>query len=380
MSRFRLTKSEIARLTVGSLLLLVILTTLLSEMTHSEKAPVLTMVSGALILTGVLPNRRPRREDLPVATGATVGTIIAVVAAFYWLSDESTDTGANPFETLAVQLLVATIFLVFILIVGFFIWGTSALNSPNDPYTTRRKSIVKRVRRQLREIVDDTRSAPFVFNGGIYFAQHDHDISMLFLDNWSMLEHRQRTTYHWKEHENLVENYLFERLLRTAQIAITKHPHQCKYGEIAQFLADQSVILLERVSLIKEFDPLPDSCPECRELKPSHKASCMAAICWRCKYPTPPAKAGCDNASVITLQCHLQQVCVPRGEQATPISTIVRRIRLPFSIPQGNFHEWQPGAVWPHKRREVRRLLEILQQEEDMATRTSSTPSPAQPC
>ena len=372
MRRFSLTRSEIARLIVGSLLLLVILTTLLSEMTHGEKAPVLTMVSGALILTGVLPNRRPGREDLPVVAGATVGTIVAVVAAFYWLSDESTDTGANPFETLAVQLLIATILLVSILVLVLFVWGTTTLSGPTDPYVTRQKAIVKRVKRQLREVVDDTRSVPFVSNGGIYFAQHDHDISMLFLDNWSMLEHRQRTTYDWKEHENLIENYLLERLLRTAQIAITKHPHQCKYGEIAQNLADQAVILLRRVSLIKEFDPLPDSCPECRELKPSHKANCMAAICWQCKYPTPPGKARGENTSVITLQCHLQTVCVPRGEQITPTSTIVRRIRLPFSIPQGKFHEWQPGAVWPHKRRDLNRLLEILQHEEDMATRTST--------
>ena len=129
----------------------------------------------------------------------------------------------------------------------------------------------------------------FSLNGTTY-AEYDSDINMLFANSWSMLERRSQTTYAWREHENLIENYLVERLEVTARIAITKHPHQCKYGEIAQSLADEIRSMMPVVNIIREFDPLPDACPECREVRPAHRVNCMAAICWRCKYPTPPSE------------------------------------------------------------------------------------------
>ena len=88
-----------------------------------------------------------------------------------------------------------------------------------------------------------------------------------------MLNNPHRTSYAWKEHRNLVENYAVARLERTAEIAVTKHPYQCKYGEIADELAYNIVLGLPPVNLIKVFDPLPDICPECKEPKPAHKAT-----------------------------------------------------------------------------------------------------------
>ena len=180
-----------------------------------------------------------------------------------------------------------------------------------------------------------------------------------------MLQNEWQTSYAPKEHENLIGSYLVERLLRTAKIAINNHPHQCKYGEVAQELADESSLFLQRVNIIKDLSPLPDTCPECREPKPSHKANCMAAICWQCKYPTPPIRAESTNETVITPECHLPRLCDPRGEQVTPNSPILTRIRLPISIPQGNGDEDLPMGVWPRQRREFRNLLRDLQEMEN---------------
>ena len=103
----------------------------------------------------------------------------------------------------------------------------------------RRRRLVGSVRKQLGDLARETSSVPGVFSNGTRYAEYDSDINMLFINSWSMLENRNRTTYAWREHENLIENYLVERLEVTARIAITKHPHQCKYGEIAQSLADE---------------------------------------------------------------------------------------------------------------------------------------------
>ncbi len=316
MKSFKPTGNEVLRATIGGLLLLVTLATLMLNIGHGEKAPVLTMVGGGLVLTGLLPARRPERQDLPAVIGGTVGAVLAILAAFYWLSDAVKDTGGNPFQTLAVVLLGATVLLVFLFFVATIIWGANALNRPIDPgFIKQRRGIVNRVRRRLSELVDEIRYARPVSSDGVRFAQYDSEIFLLLLHSWSMLANQWRTTYAWEEHENLIGNYLVERLVRTAQIAISKHPHQCKYGECAQALADDASLFLQRVNIIGDFDPLPDACPECHESKPSHKANCVAAICWRCKYPTPPIKAGSTNTAAIIPQCHIPPICFPRGEQ-----------------------------------------------------------------
>ena len=161
---------------------------------------------------------------------------------------------------------------------------------------------------------------------------------------------------------------MVERLVRTAQIATSKHPHQCKYGECAQALADDASLFLQRVNIIGDFDPLPDACPECHESKPSHKANCMAAICWRCKYPTPPSKAGSTNTAAITPQCHIPPICFPRGEQIGTDSQVLPRVRLPFTIPQGGSDDCLSMIQWPRERKQLRILLEQLQAIEDDVT------------
>ena len=345
--------------------MLVILATLLSEMPHGEKAPVLTMTSAALVLTGLLPARRLERQDLPGMIGGAVGAIIAIVAAFYWLSD-ATD---KPFQTLAAVLLGATTLLIVLLFLAMVIWGASALDRPTDPdFIRKRRAIVNRLVRRLNQVVKEIQYAHPVPSDGVHYARYDGEVFLLFLHSWSMLHNRWQATYAWKEHENLIGSYLVERLGRTAQIAISKHPHQCKYGEIAQALANDASLFLQRVNIIGDFDPMPDACPECREPKPSHKVNCMAAICWRCKYPTPPSKAGSTNAVVITPQCHIPPICFPRGEQTGPNSQILPRIRLPFTIPQGSSDDCLSMIQWPRERKQLRILLEQLQAIEDNVT------------
>ena len=328
---------------------------------HDEagiRAPLLTMTGGAMILVPLVPTGK---IELPqIAT--LLGTLAALVGGWYWVSEA---TGGKPGPTLATAMLGAVgMVVVALLFVGSFrILGSSA--SQEDPDMLRRRRKVGSVRKQLRELVRETTSVRGVFSKRTTYAEYDSDINMLFANSWSMLERRSQTTYAWREHENLIENYLVERLEVTARIAITKHPHQCKYGEIAQSLADEIRSMMPVVNIIREFDPLPDACPECREVRPAHRVNCMAAICWRCKYPTPPSKDGGDNTAVITPQCHDSVLCSPRGEQLAAGAPILRRIRLPFTIPQKGKDERLSTFEWPRNRGGLRDLLAELRHEED---------------
>ena len=237
-----------------------------------------------------------------------------------------------------------------------------------------RASRMRRVKKMLREIVDETRS-----EGMGTYTRYDHDIHGLFSDVWVMLNKPHLTTYKWSEHKNLVENYAVALLERTAEIAVNKHPYQCKYGEIADRLAYDIVRGLPPVRIVRNLDPLLETCPECKEIKPSHKANCMAAICWRCKHPTPPIEQGSKNAAIITPQCWNPLLCSPRGEQPNPASQTVSRIPLAFSMPVNDSHEIHLGPKWPRNREDLDELLERLKQDEDLATRTSSETSQA-PC
>ena len=362
MNPFKWTRSEKLRGIVGFLLLLIVLTTLMSDLEEGEKAPVLTMVSAALIVTGLLPARRLGREDVPAVVGGVAAASVGVGASVFWLWDATEE----PFEILAGILVGATVILVFSLILTLMIWGANTFSRPMEPeYIRRRRLIVRSVKRQLSEVVDEIRYRRPIGTDTTTYAQYDSQMFLLFLHNWSMLQNEWQTSYAPKEHENLIGSYLVERLLRTAKIAVNNHPHQCKYGEVAQELADEANLFLQRVNIIKDFDPLPDTCPECREPKPSHKANCMAAICWQCKYPTPPIRAESTNETVITPECHISQLCDPRGEQATPVAPILPRIRLPFTIPQSSNDERLPVIQLPRGRRQRRDLLKQLQEVED---------------
>ena len=260
------------------------------------RAPLLTMTGAAMFLVPLVPTWKSELPPVPML----LGTALGLFGGWFWVSDA---TGGKAGVTVATVLLGAVVLALFVLVVaGFFgILGSSA--SQENPDMLRRRRKVGSVRKQLRELVRETTSVRGVFSNGTRYAEYDSDINMLFANSWSMLERRNRTTYAWREHENLIENYLVERLEVTARIAITKHPHQCKYGEIAQSLADEIRSMMPVVNIIREFDPLPDTCPECREARPAHRANCMAAICWRCKYPTPPSEDGGENTAVITPQC-----------------------------------------------------------------------------
>ena len=341
-------------------LIIMAVTTLLIFPEAKVRAPLLTLIGGLVILVPML--NLNKLELLQVAP--IVGILVVSGGTYFWLSEA---TGEKAGITLA-GLFLGTVALIAMgaIVIAFF-WIITKTNSMQDPDDMIRASRIRRVKRQLREILGDVNGAR-----SSNYSQYDPTISALFRDTWSMLNNPHRTSYAWREHKNLVENYAVARLERTAEIAVTKHPYQCKYGEIAHELAYNIVLGLPPVNLIKVFDPLPDTCPECKEPKPAHKANCMAAICWRCKYPTPPSKARGRSISLITPQCHQSLgLCIPRGEQAHPTDPVVTRIRLPFSIPQDDdSNEYHPGPGWNRDKRKLKDFLEQLQQEEDRVTQT----------
>ena len=314
-------------------------------------APLLTLIGGLIILVPMLKlDKFELMQWAPMA-----GILIVSAGTYFWLA-EATDGKAG--ITLAELFLITVALIVFGLIVFGYFYVLKMTDWPKDPDEMIRTSRMRRVKKILNEIVDETSST-----GPGKYTQYDHVIHGLFWDTWLMLERPRHATYAPKKHKYLIENYAVARLERTAEIAVTKHPYQCKYGEIADRLAYDIVRGLPPVNIIKSFDPLPNTCPECKEPKPAHKANCMAAICWHCKYPTPPGKAGSENATQITPQCYIP--CSPRGEAVDPFSPLLRRIRLPFSIPQGSFHKDDLGSSWPENGRELR---DQLQHEEDMVT------------
>lgn len=352
--------SPVKRVRIGILAFLsvVALVTALADLEVGIKAPLLTVTGAAMFIVPLVP---PEKFELP-QVAMLLGTVAALLGGWFWLSD-ATEGNAAP-AMANVMLGAVAVIMLGIMVYGFIrVLGSSSRHE--EPYMRRRRRIVGGIRKQLRDLVRETTSVRGVYSNGTRYAEYDSDINMLFVNSWSMLEHRNRTSYAWREHENLVENYLVERLEITARVAITKHPHQCRYGEVAQSMAEEFSRLLPRVNIITGFDPLPDACPECREAKPAHRVNCMAAICWRCKYPTPPGKHGEDNTAIITPHCHIPQLCFPRGEQLSANAPLLTRIRLPFTIPQNGKDERLSMGEWPRSRSGLRDLLEQLQYEED---------------
>ena len=347
------------KMVVFFVLIVIAIAALMSQQEANIRAPVFTMIGLAMILVPLFPT-----DKLELTQGATlVGTGVALFGAWYWLLDA---TDGKPGTALVpVTLGTAVLLVIGGIIASVVVAFRNLTTSQKNPDMLRRRKIVRRVRNQLRDLVQRTSSERIVAANGVRYAQHDFDISMLFLNTWPMLANHRQTTYDWEEHENLVENYLVERLEIIARIAVTKHPHQCKYGEIAQSMADEFKTLLQGVNIITVFDPLPATCPECGETKPTHQVNCMAAICWQCKYPTPPSRAGRENTGAVTPQCRIRRICFPRGEQLAASAPVLRRIRLPFTIPQDASDECLSTTQWPRGRRALRDLLKQLQHKED---------------
>ena len=336
----------------------VALVTLIADLEPGIKAPLLTVTGAAIFIVPLVP---PEEFELP-QVGALLGTVTALLGGWFWLSG-ATEGKAAP--ALA-NVMLGAVALIVIGIIGYgYIRVFHSTPSRENPDVLRRRRRVDSVRKQLQDLARETTSVLGVYSNGTRYAEYDSDINMLFMSSWSMLEHRNRTTYAWREHENLVENYLVRRLQLTAEIAISKHPHQCKYGEVAQRMADEIRSMMPVVNIITEFDPLPDTCPECQEAKPVHRVNCMAAICWRCKYPTPPIRAASETTTMVTPQCHIPQLCFPRGEQLAAGAPFLRRIRLPFTLPRNGTDERLSMGTWPRNRRALRDLLEQLRHEED---------------
>lgn len=360
MGKIQLTRSEKLRLSVGILLLAMVAATGLDESPAKEKAPVLTLMAGAVILTGIFPIRRPSREELPAVIGTIIGTIIAIFGALFWLYDA---TEGQLFEKLATLFFGATALLMLFFMTAAVVWGASAAGGQGDPDMTRRRSIMRRVGRELERTYDRTTS-----EHGSPYSQYNGDISTIFLYCWSMVKNASRWTYNPREHQNLIENYLIEWLRYVEQLAIARHPSQCKYAEVAYNLAQESRNYLRTVLLITEFDPLPQECPECREALPAHKANCMAAICYMCKLPAPPQRRSSENTAVITPQCYNNPFCIFRGQQLNPKAPIVPRISLGFGIPEGSQDMRVRASILPARKKERRNTLANLQQMEDQLT------------
>ena len=342
----------------GLFLLLIVASTVLFLPSSEVQAPILALVSGAFILTGLFPAGRPERKDSPALVGTLAGAIAAILAAGYWLYDA---TGGNLLQPIALALFGATTLAIIALMPLLILWGATSAGTPKEPDEMNRKAKVKQVKRGLYQASRETTSA-----GGNPYSRYNPTISMLFSHSWSMLENPFLWTYDHRQHQNLVENYLVEWLEITAKIAVSDHPYQCKYGEIAYNLAQQAKFYLERVRLITELDPLSKECPECKEALPTHKANCMAAICWKCKQPTPPQNGRSQNITVITPECYRELFCTRRGEEVRPLAPVVPRVPLPCGIPMEGEHQRMNSPTWPTRDKlELQRLLTELQKIED---------------
>ena len=317
------------------------------------KAPVFTFLGGAMIVVWFFPSRLPDWERIVVA----LGTAAATAGSWYWLMD-ATAGDASPliWILLAGTILVATVFgTVFIVRI---------LERRSEYPVGERRKIERTVKKRLDELVDDARYAGGPgSSGNRIYEVYDGTMLNLFLHTRGIANDPQRWTYEPKNHKDLLGNYIVARLKMTAEIAISKHPHQCKYGAAADNLAHIAGRYLRVTRLITEFDPLPQVCPACTEPKPSHKTNCMAAICWQCKFPVPPQDPDSQRTEVATPQCNAGTACHPRGELVVPQAPIVTRIRLPFSVPHAGEDECLPASEWPRNRRELQYLLNQLRHD-----------------
>ena len=316
------------------------------------KAPILMLCSGGFLLAAFFPQRRPRLNEW-LAIG---GTAIALVSSWYWLLAATRGEWASPLANVFFS--VAALAIVILVLTALF-FGLRTARAMDDPFEINRRAILRRVKARLLQVSSEISSTP-----RSEYTRYDGNIHMLFLSAFSLLNSPHVCTYNPAGHFNLLENYLCEILYSTAALAVTRHPDQCKYGEIADHLAKDAELYLNRIKLITRLDPMPRSCPQCGEQLPAHSASCMAAICWRCKYPTPPQDSKCANETIITPVCHLQSLCAPRGEQRNPETKIVPRVSLPFSIPQSyDDIRMSKGPSWPRNKEDRQRLLNSLQHD-----------------
>ena len=319
------------------------------EAIYAVKAPMLTIIGGAIVLVGLIEVRLNWENGIVVA-----GTTAAIGGSWYWYLDAA----KGDREALAAVISTSVILVVIVLVFGTIAWFISQREP--DEMERERRAVVRSLRRRLHDAVEECGRARPIGPGGQHYEQYDATIHMLFMQTSSMVNNPHQWTYAPKQHEDLIAWYVIERLRRIAEIAISKHPHQCRYGAVAYRMADLAEMYLYRINIITEFDPVPAVCPQCKEPKPTHKANCMAAICWRCKYPTPPRNPNSDNTAVITPQCYRDALCFARGEEVSPVSPIAPRIRLPFGLSQGGQDNHIAGPVWPRNRRALRQLLEEL--------------------
>ena len=316
------------------------------DTTTEEKAPILTFLGGAIIATWLVTEIRPRRD-----VGVVLGTLVATTGSWYWMN-HATNGNLTTFGWYLLAGVISVVLVLAAIFIGRVITGASG-----EPIDRNRREIERTVQRQLHKIVVETRQAGPHSAGGTTYEAYDSTMFILFLKTWSMTNNPNQWTYDPTHHRDLIRNYVVARLKKTAEIAISKHPHQCKYGAVAHNLASEASMWLRVTHLITEFDPLPTNCPECKEPKPTHQANCMAAICWQCKYPTPPKKPDSQKTTVITPQCHMPTLCSPRGELVTPVEPIAIRIRLPFTMPQNGEEQSLTMGVWPRRKRDIRNLL-----------------------
>lgn len=319
------------------------------EASYAVKGPMLTFIGGAIVLVGLLPERPEWKSLIVIA-----GTATAVGGSWYWYWDATKGDGW----------LLASVIVVSVVLVGtpLSVIGIASFMNRRvpDEMERERRVVVRSLKRRLNDVVSETRQAGAHWPGGEHYEAYDFTINMLFLQTWSMLQNPYQWTYAPREHEDLIAWYVIERLRRTAEIAISKHPHQCKYGAIAYNLSEFAALHLYRINIITEIDPVPTECPECREPKPTHKVNCMAAICWRCKYPTPPRSKNSQNTTVFTPQCYSLFSCSIRGEELVPVAPIATRLKLPIGIPRGGEDQSLTGPLWPPNRGRLRQLLEDL--------------------
>ena len=342
-----------ARLIIEAVLVISVLFALVLDAGAGVKAPVLTFLGGAMIVVWFFPSEGPEWERITVASGTTAAT----AGSWYWLMD-ATDGDASPL----IWILVAGTILVAMGFVTVFI--VRALERRSEYPVGERREIERMIKQRLGELVDEARYAggPGSSGNRVYEA-YDGTMLSLVLHTWSMANNPRRWTYEPKNHKDLLGNYIVARLEKTAEIAISKHPHQCKYGAAADNLAYHGRRYLSFTPLITDFDPLPQYCPACAEAKPSHKANCMAAICWQCKFPVPPRDPDSQKTEVVTPQCHVGSACHPRGELVSPHGPIVTRIRLPFSIPHAGEDDCMPANEWPRNKRQLQHLLNRLRHD-----------------
>ena len=338
-----------ARLIIEAVLIFSVFLALLDD-DPGVKAPVLTFLGGAMIVVWFFPSSRSDWERIIVALGTTSAT----VGSWYWLIDQ---TAGNP--SLLIWILLAGTILVGMVFLPVFIFRV--LERRSEYPVGERREIEHMVRKRLYELVNETRYAGGPgSSGNMIYEAYDVTMLNLFLHTWGMANDPRRWTYELKNHKDLLGNYIVARLKKTAEIAISKHPHQCKYGAAADNLAHYARRYLSITPLITDFDPLPQVCPACAEPKPTHKTNCMAAICWQCKFPVPPRDPDSQRTEVVTPQCHVGTACHLRGELVSPHGPIVTRIRLPFSIPHAGEDDCMPASEWPKNRRQLQDLLNRL--------------------